>query len=854
MAVAMRMAMPVRVFVVGMRLNHDQRWYGSRAPGPGWQGWCGLCILVAVLRPLVAALLAAAILSAVPAAANARVRISVPPRPRDAAALERIKSRLDSRLPPTAPRAVASPRAGIFSSISFAGLAAVQNPAFAQDTPPDPTGSIGQNDYVELVNSKIGVYRRSDLALVSSNNLQAFIADNFVDNTFVEDGGPGSPGEDVFDIQIQWDEQADRWLFAADDVSPSGANHLVFGWSKSDDAENIASGWCMYRTAGTTAFDDYPKLGHNNTQLLIGVNRFSDFEGGLFQGAHVWSVALPAAGTITNCSPAPTPVDHSLGTSVFTPVPANVTDAAGSATGYVVAADSAPDNQLRLFTVDAAGSVSGPALISVPSYSIPPNVRQPGTAAVLDSQDGRLTQAVAHADPARAGVEAIWTQHTVASADGQRSQLRWYELDPGSTTPLQVGSVADASNFVFNGAVSPASNGTTAAVQYNVGGRFHLVDLRGQTRVSTDGDGTLRDEVSVAPSSAVDADFTCVGGPCRWGDYAGASPDPKIGNEGVVWATGQLNGSIQPDQNPSWITQNFALEDDGPDATAPDTTIDVGGFLTSDTTPAFQFASSETGSIFECSLDGGSFSACTPGATFGPALADGTHTLDVRATDPGGNTDASPAHTTFTIDSTPPDTAFDFGPKATITVNAASFGFHSSEPGSTFQCSFDGGSFTACASPFNATALPLGSHALSVRAIDPVGNVDPTPAAYGFAVVPVTPPPPASPSVSVKSQRLARNGRVSLRVRCPAGRTSSCVGTVTLQASVSGKARTVRLGRARFRISSGTTSTVRIKLGKSARKLLARKTRLRVKATFRFTSPAKTMSKSFSLLAPRRRR
>lgn len=807
-----------------------------------------------MLRPFPAAILAAAILTAVPAAAGASVRISVPPRPRDAAALERIKNRLDSRLPPPAPRAGASPRTAVVSPNNFAGLAAVQNPSFAQDTPPDPTGAMGPDDYIELANSMIAIYPRDTTTPSATNNLQAFIGDNFTPaGTFVQDGGPASRGEDVFDIQVQWDQQANRWLFAAADVSPDAQNHLVYGWSKSNDP--ALTNWCMYRTSGTTPFDDYPKLGHNNSHLLIGVNRFSKFDGGTFQGAHVWRIPLPLAGTISDCTASPpTPADTALPRGVFTPVPANVTDDAGSATGYVVAAESAPGDLLQIFSVDNTGAVDAahPKDVTVTSYGVPPNVRQPGTTAVLDSQDGRLTQAVAHADPDHPEVEAIWTQHTVASNDGLRSQVRWYELDPTGSA-LQTGSVADLSNFVFNGAVSPASDGSSAAVQYNVGGRFHLVDLRAQTRITDTPLNTLRGEITLAASGAVDADFTCTEGLCRWGDYAGASPDPKTGSETVVWGTGQLNGAIRPDQDPSWITQNFAIEDDGADATAPDTTIDQGGFLTNDTTPAFQFASTETGSSFQCSLDGGTFANCTPGSTFGPPLADGGHALEVKATDSSGNTDPSPAHTTFTIDSTPPDTLFDSGPTPAITVNFASFEFHSTEAGSTLQCSFDGGRFTACASPFNATALPLGAHALSVRATDAAGNTDATPAVYGFSVVPVTPPPPAKPSVSVKSQRLARNGRVSLRVSCPAGRSSSCVGTVTLTASVSGKARTVRLGSARFRIATGRATSVRIKLGKSARKLLARKKRLRVKAKFRFSSPATTTTRSFRLSAPKRK-
>ena len=84
---------------------------------------------------------------------------------------------------------------------------------------------------------------------------------------------------------------------------------------------------------------------------------------------------------------------------------------------------------------------------------------------------------------------------------------------------------------------------------------------------------------------------------------------------------------------------------------------------TADSTPSFGFHSTEAGSSFECSIDTGvaAFGACSgPGASHTPsALADGTYTFRVRATDGANNTDQTPATRSFTVDTTAPDTIID---------------------------------------------------------------------------------------------------------------------------------------------------------------------------------------------------
>jgi hypothetical protein len=55
--------------------------------------------------------------------------------------------------------------------------------------------------------------------------------------------------------------------------------------------------------------------------------------------------------------------------------------------------------------------------------------------------------------------------------------------------------------------------------------------------------------------------------------------------------------------------------------------------------------------------------------------------------------------------------------------------FTSSEGGSLFECRLDGGAWEGCTSPRTYAGLRLGNHSFSVRATDPAGNTDPTPAA-----------------------------------------------------------------------------------------------------------------------------
>src|SRR5256886_15699462 len=91
--------------------------------------------------------------------------------------------------------------------------------------------------------------------------------------------------------------------------------------------------------------------------------------------------------------------------------------------------------------------------LTVGSFAVPPSVPQPDTTYLLDSLDGRLTQAVQMSDPSAGGAEAVWTQHTVAGAGG-RAGVPLNEILPATLTGAQEGGIGTTTAPIFNCALS----------------------------------------------------------------------------------------------------------------------------------------------------------------------------------------------------------------------------------------------------------------------------------------------------------------------------------------------------------------------------------------------------------------
>jgi hypothetical protein len=117
-----------------------------------------------------------------------------------------------------------------------------------------------------------------------------------------------------------------------------------------------------------------------------------------------------------------------------------------------------------------------------------------------------------------------------------------------------------------------------------------------------------------------------------------------------------------------------------------------------------------------------------------------------------------------------PDTTITSGPPSSTASNGADFSFTSSEAGSFFECQLDGGGFTSCPSPRSYSGLADSAHTFEVRATDPAGNTDPTPASYAWTIRPATLADLDNPTLGVDVNVQEISGTVRVGIRTAAAR------------------------------------------------------------------------------------
>lgn len=324
---------------------------------------------------------------------------------------------------------------------------------------------------------------------------------------------------------------------------------------------------------------------------------------------------------------------------------------------------------------------------------------------------------------------------TITFYDAEQGVTFSCQLDGGAATDCnslsyQTPTLADGPHTFTVIATDAAGNDSTPAT---LNWQTNLADF---TIAITDAPSALSNVTAgnfKFSASVYGASFTCtldsapVSCPSSPYNYSGLADGPHSFS---VYAT-------QGAQQTSTLTRNWTI-----DATAPTLTVDVpanggttGGNVTTD------FTAADAGGVATtCKLDLASPVSCSDGYALSN-LSAGSHTLVVTASDPAGN--QTVVSNTWTVDTVPPTTSFTQTPAAATNVAAATFAFTSNKLPSTYECSLDGGAWSACTSPTSVT-VGEGAHTFQARATN-MGNTDPAPATYSW-IYDLT--PPSAPSVT----------------------------------------------------------------------------------------------------------
>lgn len=441
-----------------------------------------------------------------------------------------------------------------------------------RSAPPDATGAVGPNGYIQLINRGYAIYNRNG-HLMNSGGLATLF---------------GAQNTQVGEPQIHWDPYTNAFYYAGIDFT-DGRERIFYGWSRSQKPASAAdSEWCKYRYGEygqVRRIPDFPRLGDTEDFALVGVNVINEHTGA-YMRSDVVTFDKPAPGSAPSCPGTVRTTrfmnlsvegdwdghDQDGGIPAFTPLPVVQTD--HSPTGYVVTPDlngldgfgdgRGAGDALGIYTVTNEGGepeISGPVLVSVPTWDLPLPARQRGSNNVLDTLDTRLTQAMSGVDAAHGGVDAIWTQHTVLGGKG--AAVRWYEIDPSGSL-VQTGMVKDDGRFVYNAAISSdrqvadsgSSHGDAMVLTFNTSSTTEYVAVRMLSKVGT---ASASPWVTVRTSPGYMNDFTCHfphGPRCEWGDYPGASPDPlpQAGVRGFVWLVNEWTVQSRDPMGVDWRT------------------------------------------------------------------------------------------------------------------------------------------------------------------------------------------------------------------------------------------------------------------------------------------------------------
>src|ERR1043166_3017766 len=451
---------------------------------------------------------------------------------------------------PLADRSVGSPSA--FAQPKAATVGTPVDPSL-RVAPPDTTGDVGPNHYVQWVNLRYPVYT---LTRDANNNITAF---NLVagfpkqGNTLWSGFGGRCQSDNDGDPIVQYEKLADRWILKQFAVFATPYTPCV-AVSATPDPTGM---YFRYSYSYNRNFNDYPKLGVWPDAYYITYNMFRN--GQTFIGNQV--CALERAQMLVGGTARQACVTTSAGGSLQ---PADLEGSTLPPTGEpnLLMSITSTAVQFWRFAVNwgaGTGTLTGPITVSgVAAFSRACGggvcIPQPGTTNKLDSLGDRLMYRLGYRN--FGDHEALVINHSVTSGTGVG--VRWYELRNatgqtlGSANPVlfQQGTFAPTNDFRWMGSAAIDKSGGIA-IGYNISNASTIVpSIRYAYRAPADPIGTLGNETTILVGSGIQtATLT------RWGDYSTISVDPVDGCQMVFTSQYQpANGNF------NWSTYIYSFK------------------------------------------------------------------------------------------------------------------------------------------------------------------------------------------------------------------------------------------------------------------------------------------------------
>lgn len=438
-------------------------------------------------------------------------------------------------LKPVVPRAPALLAPPTLKNVNFAGLSQGSSGGFF---PPDSHGAVGHTQYVQIVNSRLRVYGKTPQSGTTRLPIQKDISLAAFFGYFLQP---------IFDPRVEYDSIWKRWIVTAEAFPESVTSQKHF--IAISQGQFATGAFFIYQINVTPFiggnFWDFPQLGMDQDAIIVTANTFDSL--GAFAGSAVLTVAKARAYNGLSL----------LGT-IFTGLPVSLAPPVvldqNKETFLIGGPTSGSD--LHLYTLLNSSrngpSLTGPVLVPVAAFSVPPQAPQPGTGEALDTLDSRFANRSTQVG------DALWQVHTIDVAGF--ATPRWYQIDTAGADPACAGlpCVIASGSFFASG----TSHDFNAAIAANANGDVYVTwsstdtAIQPQVRFSGKqaGDPSIPPGVAVFTSpSALTGNFDPGLGVQRWGDYPSITIDPA--DQSQAWG---VNESVNVG-GASWATRIFKI-------------------------------------------------------------------------------------------------------------------------------------------------------------------------------------------------------------------------------------------------------------------------------------------------------